>query len=148
MECALTMMEDYPVVINHLCSHFVGKSVREYPEIQQHLMDNPWLKGTQGKDVVTVSCGPDRSLAAALDPDDDGYQLNFYGFKQRSCGEPTKSGILLPNIEVHFGHFNDCLLITTLDKIEKTADTLRPICEKHGRSLVIQEPHTGKRKPS
>lgn len=142
MDCALTMMDDYPVVINHLCSHFVGKSVREYPEIQQCLMDIPWLKGTRGEDVVTLSCGPDRGLAGAFEPDDDDFQMDFYGFEQIPRHEAAESGRLLPDIEVHFGHFNDCLLITTLDEIEKIADKLCPICEKYGRTLVIQEPQT------
>ena len=139
MECALTMMGDYPLVINHLCSHFVGKSVREYPEIQQHLASIPWHKKTWGEDVVTVSHGPDRGLATAFEPDDDAFQLDFYGFKQIPCDEAAEKGMLLPEIEVHFGHFNDCLLITTLDEIEKIADRLRPICEKYGKTLVIQE---------
>lgn len=139
MECALTMMEDYPVVINRLHSHDVGRSVREDPDIQQHLMGIPWLKWTQGEDVVTLSCGPDRGLAGAFEPDDHEFQMDFYGFKQIPCGETTERGMLLPEIKVHFGHFNDCLLITTLDEIEKTADKLWPICEKYERSLVIQD---------
>ena len=138
MECALTMMDDYPVVIDHLCTHFVGKSVREYPEIQQHLMSISWLKGTRGEGVVTLSHGPDRGLAAAFEPDDDAFQLNFYGFKQIPCGDATEGGMLLPDIEVHFGHYNDCLIITTLNEIDAVADKLRPICEKYGRALVIQ----------
>lgn len=138
MDCALTMMDDYPVVINHLCSHFVGKSVREYPEIQQHLASIPWHKKTWGEDVVTVSHGPDRGLATAFEPDDDAFQLDFYGFKQIPC-EATERGTLQPVIEVHFGHFNDCLLITTLEEIEKIADKIRPICEKYGKALVLQE---------
>lgn len=138
MECALTMMDDYPVVINHLRSHFVGKSVREYPEIQQYLMGIPWHQKTWGEDVVTVSHGPNRGLAAAFEPDDDAFQLDFYGFKQILCGEAAERGMLLPDIEVHFGHYNDCLIITTLDGINEVADKLRPLCEKHGKTLVVQ----------
>ena len=141
-ECALTMMEDYPLVINHLRSHFVGKSVREYPEIQQHLLGIPWHQKTWGEDVVTLSHGPDRGLAAAFEPDDHDFQMDFYGFKRISCGEATEQGMLLPDIEVHFGHYNDCLIITTLDEIDNVADKLRPICEKYGRALVVQDSQT------
>ena len=130
----------------HLRSHFVGKSVREYPEIQQYLMGIPWHEKTLGEDVVTVSRGPDCGLAAAFEPDDDAFQLDFYGFKQSLCGESAKRGMLLPDIEVHFGHYNDCLIITTPDEIDNIADNLRLICEKYGRTLVIQEPPSNETK--
>lgn len=142
IDCALTIMGGYPVVINHLRSHFVGKSVREYPEIQQHLMGIPWLKEPRGESVVTMSHGPDRGFATAFEPDDDAFQLDFYGFKQIPCGEAEERGMLLPDIKVHFGHYNDCLIITTLDEIDNVAEKLRPICEKYGRTLVVQEPRT------
>ena len=136
------MMEEYPTVINHLHSHNTERSVREDPDVQRYLLDIPWLKGTCGEDIVTLSHGPDRGLAGAFDPDDHDFQMDFYGFKQNFCGNTAEKGMLSPELKVHFGHYNDCLIITTMDEIDNVADKLRPICEKHGRALVIQEPQT------
>ena len=138
LECAMVILDDYPIVINRLWPRFFGETVREDPDILSYLDRISHCEFGCAASVITLTHGPDRTLVAAFDPNDEWYQINFYGYRQlpnnTAVGAPFH-----PDIDLYFFHLDDCLMITTLDEIDKIADKLRPICQKYGKTLIVRE---------
>lgn len=139
MECALTILDEYPVVVNHLSTPRVGETVREDEEVKEYLKSISWrdLGGTAS--VVTMTNGPDRKLAATFDHDNEFYQMSFYGFRQFADGGAERGTPFIPDVELRFLHLHDRLTITTREDIEVYAEKIRAVCEKYGKTLVVQE---------
>lgn len=138
LECAMVILDEYPIVINKLWPRFLGETVRDDPDILSYLNRISHCEFGDDSCVITLTRGPDRNLVAAFDPDDEWYQINFYGYRQLP-GDTAASAPFPPDIDLYFFHLDDCLMITTLDDIDKIADKIRPICEKYGKALVLQE---------
>ena len=141
LECAMVILDEYPIVINKLWPRFLGETIRNDPDILAYLERTAKYEFGGESCVITLSHGPDRNLVASFDPNDEWYQINFYGYRQ--LPGTAAVGTQFPyDIDLYFFHLDDCLMITTLDEIDAVADKIRPICEKYGKTLVIREPRS------
>lgn len=140
MECALTILDDYPVVVNCLHPGFVGKSVHDEETVEKYLHSIRGLDfGALSNSAITVTNGPDRGLISSFDHDDDWFQMCFYAYKQLPTGKAQTGTPFEPDVELYFKHLHTCLAIKTRNSIDVCAEKIRPVCEKYGKTLVVQE---------
>lgn len=140
MDCALAILDDYPIVVNCLHSGIVGKSVHEEKSVENYLRNIRGLDfGSLSNSAITLTNGPDRGLVSSFDHDDDWFQMCFYAYKQLP-GENAQTGTPFePDVELYFKHLHTCLIITTRNGIDIYADRIREVCKKYGKTLVVQE---------
>lgn len=140
MDCALAILDDYPIVVNCLHSGIVGESVHNEKRVEKYLrtVRGPDF-GVLSNSAITLTNGPDRGLVSSFDHDDDRFQIYFYAYKQLTNGDTQAGESFEPNVELYFKHLHNRLVIVTKDGIDIYADKIRPVCEKHGKTLVIQE---------
>ncbi len=140
MDCALAILDDYPIVVNCLHSGIVGKSVHEEEAVEKYLRSIKGLDfGALSNSAVTLTHGPDRSLVASFDHDDDWFQMCFYGYRQLPAGGAQAGVPFEPDVKLYFKHLHTCLVITTKNSIDVYADKIREVCKKYGKTLVIQD---------
>ena len=136
MDCALAILDNYPIVVNCLCPGVAGMNVHDEEQVKEYLQSIDGVDfGFSSNVAITLTNGPDRGLVASFDHDDKWFQMCFYGYHQLpgNCTSPT------PDVELYFKHLHSRLVITTKSSIDVFADKIRPICEKYGKTLVVQE---------
>lgn len=140
MDCALAILDDYPVVVNCLHPGFVGKSVHDEETVEKYLHSIQGLDlGSLSNSAITLTNGPDRGLISSFDHDDDWFQMCFYAYKQLPMGNTQTGTPFEPDVELYFKHLHTCLAIKTRNSIDVYADKIREVCKKYGKTLVVQE---------
>ena len=140
MDCALAILDDYPIVVNCLHSGVVGESVHDEKTVEEYLRSIRGLDfGALSNSAVTLTRGPDRGLVASFDHDDDRFQMCFYAYKQLPVGNSQIGTPFEPDVELYFKHLHTCLVIITRSSIDVYADKIREVCKKYGKNLVVQE---------
>ena len=140
IDCALAILDDYPIVVNCLHPGFVGKDVHDEETVEKYLRSSRGLDfGALSNSAITLTNGPDRDLVASFDHDDDWFQMCFYAYKHLPTGDAQAGRPFVPDVELYFKHLHTCLTIKTRNSIDVCAEKIRPVCEKYGKTLVIQE---------
>ncbi|MBO5918618.1 MAG: hypothetical protein J6Q14_07615 [Oscillospiraceae bacterium] len=140
MDCALAILDDFPVVVNCLYPGFVGGDVHDEEEIAKYLRNIRELDlGLLSNSGITLTHGPDRGLVASFDHDDDWFQMFFYGYRQLPAGSTLSGTPFVPDVRLYFKHLHTCLTITTANSIDIFAEKIREVCKKYGKTLVVQE---------
>ena len=149
MDCALAILDDYPVVVNCLHPGIVGKDVHDEETVEKYLHSIQGLDfGLLSNSAITLTNGPDRGLISSFVHDDDWFQMCFYAYKQLPMGNAQTGTPFEPDVELYFKHLHTCLAIKTRNSIDVCAEKIRPVCEKYGKTLVIQELRSSETKDS
>ena len=140
MDCALAILDDYPIVVNCLHSGIVGESVHDEKTVEKYLRSIRGVNfGSLSNSAITLTNGPDQGLVASFDHDDDLLQIYFYAYKQLPNGDAQAGESFMPDVELDFKHLHNRLVIVTKNSIDIYADKIQKVCKKYGKSLVVQE---------
>lgn len=140
MDCALEILDDYPIVVNCLHSGVVGENVHNEKSVRKYLQSIRGVDfGALSTSAITLTNGPDRSLVASFDHDDDCFQMYFYAYKQLPNGDTQAGEAFVPDVELYFKHLHTRLVIVTENGIDIYADKIQKVCKKYGKTLVVQE---------
>ena len=140
MDCALAILDDYPIVVNCLYPSLVGEDVHDEERVKKHLRSMDGVDfGILSNSVITLTHGPDRGLVASFDHNDDWFQMCFYGYHQLPAEDIGAGAPFVPDVELYFKHLHTRLVITTKSSIDVFAEKIREVCKKYGKTLVVQE---------
>lgn len=140
MDCALAILDDFPVVVNNLHPLHLGDTLRTDEEIEQYLKDSPSPDFGFHYNVVTMTNGPDRKLASSFGHNNEFYRICFHGYRELPNGETLPGTPFIPDIEILFEHLHTHLTIRAKDGIEPYIERMQEVCKKYGKTLVIQKP--------
>lgn len=140
MDCALAILDDYPIVVNCLHSGIVGEDVHDEKTVEKYLRTIRGMDfGALSNSAITLTNGPDRGLVASFDHDDDWFQIYFYAYEQLPNRDTQAGEAFAPDLELYFKHLHNRLVIVTENDIDVYADKIRAVCKKYGKTLVVQE---------
>jgi len=141
MDCALAILDEYPVVVNCLRPLYLDDNFlrNKDSDVIDYLKSISWTDFGWRSSVVTMTKGPDRTLISTQSITDESVLFTFYAYRHLPS-EGTLSGTpFVPDVKLQFVHLHTRLIITTTNGIEVYADKIRAVCEKYGKTLVIQE---------
>lgn len=139
MNCALAILDDYPIVVNCLHSGIAGENVHNEKSVEKYLCSIRGVDfGSLSNSAITLTNGPDRGLVSSFDHD-DWFQIYFYAYKQLPNGDAQAGESFEPDAELYFKHLHNRLVIVTKNSIDIYADKIREVCKKYGKTLVVQE---------
>ena len=134
MDCAAAILENMLLVVNCVSCCFSDSNIMEEPEIQDYLANVGQPAYYDKSCFVTVSCGIDHTLIQEFFCDDEMFAFEFCGYR-----ELPKLGEASPDYDVRVecsrGHYS--LLIETPHGIGKYEETIRKVCEKYGKTLML-----------
>ena len=139
MDCVLAILDDYPVVVNCLRPLYLvdGDSLRT--DVSEYLKDIAHMDFGWRSSVVTMTNGPDRKLISTQSITDESVLFTFYAYRHLPSEGTIPGTPFIPDVKLQFVHLHTRLIITTTNGIEVYADKIRSVCEKYGKTLVIQE---------
>lgn len=134
MDCAAAILGNMPLVVNCVSCCFSDSNIMEECEIQDYLANAGQPAYYNKSCFVTVSCGIDHTLIQEYSCDDEMFAFEFCGYR-----ELPKPGEASPDYDVRVecsrGHYS--LLIETPHGIGKYEETIRKVCEKYEKTLVL-----------
>lgn len=142
IDCAIAILENFPVVVNRLFPHFFKETVRNDEEIEAYLNSIQHMEFGWESNVVTITNGPDRNLIACFPHDNEFYQAEFHGFREFAPEKTQKGGPYRPDVTLYFTHLHDRLVISVPkgeNVVELYGKIIADVCKKHGKTLVITD---------
>lgn len=138
MDCALSILDDYPVVVNCLRPLYLDDdSLRT--DVAAYLKDISWMDFGWRSSVVTMTKGPDRDLISTQSITDESVLFTFYAYRQLPSEGTLPGTPFVPDVEICFAHLHTRLVIKTMNSIDIYAEKIRAVCEKYNKTLVVQE---------
>lgn len=139
MDCALAILDEYAVVVNCLRPLYLvdGDSLRT--DVSEYLEKISYMDFGWQSSVVTMTNGPDRNLISTQSISDESVLFTFYAYHHLPADGTLPGTPFVPDVKLQFTHLHTRLVITTTNDIEVYADKIRAVCEKYGKTLVVQE---------
>lgn len=141
MDCALAILDEYPVVVNCLRPLYLDDNFlrNKDSDVINYLKSISWTDFGWRSSVVTMTNGPDRNLISTQSISDESVLFTFYAYRHLPAEGTLPGTPFVPDVKLQFAHLHTRLIITTTNGIEIYADKIRTVCEKYGKTLVVQE---------
>lgn len=133
MDCAKSILEDMPLVIN--CARVACESdnLRDDPRASEYIEECGQPAYRSNRCFITVSHGIDRALIEKIPYGDGGCEFEFCGYRDL----PNYDASVRAEVRLECNLYHTYLRIETLHGIGEYEETIRKVCEKYEKTLVL-----------
>ena len=133
MDCAMLILKDMPLVIN--CARVVCESdnLWDDPGALEYIEECGQPAYRSNRCFITVSRGIDRALIEKIPYGDGGCEFEFCGYRDL----PNHDASARAEVRLECNLYHTYLRIETPHEIGEYEETIRKVCEKYGKTLVL-----------